>query len=273
MRRLVPASLGAFLSAVLIALPAAPAAATMREQPLEWKVGEGTFSGVLVYDDASAAVRPGLVMVPNWMGVTDTAVARAKDVAGADYVVLVADVYGKGQRPADSAQAQAQVGKVYADGGTTVRERVAAAVATLKAQSGTAPVDASRIGAFGFCFGGGAVLELARTGADLAGVVSVHGDLGTYLPPSATGVRASVLVLNGADDTSVTDAHIAAFEKEMDGLGADWQFVNFSGARHCFSQPENRPTDPKDNCRYDERASRRAFAMLRGFFQERFARP
>lgn len=258
------------LIACLIALAAAPASAAMRAQPLEWTVGEDRFSGVLVFDDATLAARPGLVMVPNWMGVTDTAVARAQEVAGDDYVVLVADVYGKGVRPADAAQARAQVGKVYADGGTTLRQRVAAAVQSLK--SASAPVDASRIGAFGFCFGGGSVLELARSGADVAGVVSVHGDLGTWLPPSATGMRASVLVLNGADDSSVTDAHVAAFEKEMDGLGADWQFVNFSGARHCFSQPENRPTDPQDNCRYDERASRRAFAMLHAFFRERFQR-
>jgi dienelactone hydrolase len=256
--------------ACLIALTTAPATATMRTQPLEWTVGEDRFSGVLVFDDASNAARPGLVMVPNWMGVTDTAVDRAKEVAGDEYVVLVADVYGKGVRPADAAQARTQVGKVYVDGGTTLRQRVAASVDSLKAQTATAPVDPARIGAFGFCFGGGAVLELARSGAEIAGVVSVHGDLGTWLPPTPTGVRASVLVLNGADDTSVTDDHIAAFEKEMDGLGVDWQFVDFSGARHCFSQPESQSTDPKDNCRYDERASRRAFAMLHAFFAERF---
>ena len=91
--------------------------------------------------------------------------------------------------------------------------------------------------------------------------------------PSATGIPTPVLVLNGADDTSVTDTHIAAFEKEMDALGADWQFVDFGGARHCFSQPEDRPTDPVDNCRYDERAARRAMTMLHAFFRERFASP
>jgi dienelactone hydrolase len=256
--------------ALSIALLAVPAAAAMREQPLEWTLDGERFRGVLVHDDTSSAVRPGLVMVPNWMGVTDQAIARARDIAGDDYVVLVADVYGAGVRPADKAQAKAQVGKVYADGGTTLRRRVAAAVDALKAQGGKSPVDAEHIGALGFCFGGGAVLELARTGMQLAGVVSIHGDLGTYLPPPATGIRTPVLVLNGADDTSVSDAHIAAFEKEMDGLGADWQFVDFGGARHCFSQPEDRPTDPADNCRYDERAARRAMAMLHAFFAERF---
>src|SRR5688572_1718809 len=165
---------GLFLG-FMFAVFAMPAAAAMREQPVEWTAGADVFSGVVVYDDASGAVRPGLVMVPNWMGVTDTAVARAKAVAGDDYVVLVADLYGKGVRPDDSTQALAQVRKVYADGGTTVRERVAASVAALKAQAPALPVDAARIGAFGFCFGGGAVLELARSGADVAGVVSVHG--------------------------------------------------------------------------------------------------
>lgn len=264
MRRL--ALLGA-----LVLMGSAPVPAAMRTQTVEWTVGDDRFSGVLVYDDADAARRPGLVMVPNWMGVSRDNIARARNIAGEDYVVLVADVYGKGVLPANQGEARAQVMKVYADGGATLRKRVAAAVDALQAQEGRVPLDPRRIGALGFCFGGSAVLELARSGADLAGVVSVHGGLETHLPTQGNRVRTPVLVLNGADDTSVPDAHIAAFEKEMDAADADWQFVNFSGARHCFTQAENRPTDPADNCRYDERAATRAFAMLRAFFRERFA--
>ena len=260
MRRLIP-----YLALMLLS---APALAAMQAKPVEWTVGKDRFSGTLVFDDAGAGKRPGLVMVPNWMGVNESAIEKAKAVAGDDYVVLVADVYGKGIRPKNATEASAEVKNIYADGGVQLRARVGEAVKVLKAQAGTAPLDVDLIGAFGFCFGGSAVLELARSGADIAGVVSLHGGLETYLPAAGNHIRASVLVLNGADDASVTDAHIAAFEKEMDAAGADWQFVDFSGAVHCFTQPESRDSP---NCAYDQRAATRAFEMLHDFFRERFA--
>ena len=254
-----------------LAFAVTPAFAAMQTRSVEWKVGNDSFSGVLVYDDASTTRRPGLVMVPNWMGMSQTNIARAASLAGDDYVVLVADVYGKGVLPKDKDEARTQVKKAYADGGVTLRRRAAAAVDALKAQQGEAPLDPARIGALGFCFGGSVVLELARSGAEIAGVVSIHGDVDSYLPTQGNAIKASVLVLNGADDTSVPDTQIAAFEKEMDAAGADWQFVNFGGARHCFTQAEDTPADPADNCRYHERSSRRAFEMLHAFFRERFA--
>ena len=244
--------------------------AAMQAKPVEWTLDKDTFSGVLVYDDANAIKRPGIVMVPNWMGVNDNAIATAKKIAGHDHVVLLADVYGKGVRPKDATEALAQVKKVYSDGGTTVRKRVAQAVLTLKEQTGGVPLDADRIGAVGFCFGGSAVLELARTGAPLAGIVTFHADLETY-QPSTGKVAAPLLVLNGAADASVPDTQIAGFEKEMDAASADWQLVSFSGARHCFAEPENAGNPPEDNCRYDERAARRAYRMMEAFFDERFA--
>lgn len=257
------------LMLLFLGLLSMPALAAMRAKPIDWKIGSETFSGVLVYDDATPARRPGLVMVPNWMGVTDLAVERARQVAGDDYVVLVADVYGKGVRPKDTTAAGAQVRKVFADGGVALRARVAEAVNVLKAQKGKAPVDDARIGALGFCFGGSVVLELARAGSDISGgVVSLHGGLETYLPTKGNVVRTSVLVLNGADDSGVTDQNIADFKNEMDAAKADWQFVDFSGAVHCFTQPEsNNPPD----CVYNERAAKRAFRMMRDFFAERFA--
>jgi dienelactone hydrolase len=251
-----------------VSLCAFPTIAAMQARPVEWTVGGERFSGFLVYDDTGDNQRPGLVMVPNWMGVNDLAVERAKEVAGDDYVVLVADVYGATVRPKDAKEAGVAARGAYSDGGTTLRARVNKAVDVLKAQAGSAPLDAAEIGAFGFCFGGSTVLELARSGADVAGVVSFHGGLETHLPTEGNATRASILVLNGADDSSVTDAHIAAFEKEMDAAKADWQFVDFSGAVHCFTQPEsNNPP----NCVYNERASKRAFEMMDDFFAERFA--
>jgi len=261
----------AISSALLLAtLCSAPATAAMKTVPLEWSVGEDAFGGYLVYDDANDDARPGLVMVPNWMGVTDEALERARAIAGDDYVVLVADVYGKGNRPKDSDEAGKLAGALRGEDRAPLRARMQAAVDTLKAQAGTAPLRADRIGAFGFCFGGSAALELARSGADVAGVVSLHGGLAPGAKSqTAARVAAPVLVLNGADDQAVTDADIAALGKEMDGAGADWQFVDFSGAVHCFAEPAA-GNDPASNCRYDERAARRAYRMMDGFFDEVF---
>ena len=259
------------LIAISMGLAAAPARAAMQEKPVEWTIGEQRFSGVLVYDDVNAIARPGLVMMPNWMGVTQDAIAMAKGVAGDDYVVLIADLYGSDIRPKDDAQALAAVKATYVDGGKTLRARAQRAVEALKAQADDVPLDAARVGALGFCFGGGVVLELVRSGAELpGGAVSFHGNLDSYRPADGP-IASSILALNGADDTSVSAEQIAGFEKEMKAAGADWQFVNFSGARHCFSQPEDADNPPDDNCLYNERAARRAFEMMRDFFRERFA--
>ena len=259
------------LLATALLLAAVPAFAAMQVRALEWSVGGERFSGYLVHDDSGAPKRPGLVMVPNWMGVTDDAIERAKAVAGAQYVVLVADVYGKGRRPKDSAAAGKLAGSLRGEDRGPLRARMQAALATLKAQAGRAPLDAARVGAFGFCFGGSAVLELARAGADVAGVVSLHGGLAPGAKsPTAAAIPASVLVLNGADDKAVSDDQILAFEQEMDAAKADWQFVDFSGAVHCFAEP-SAGSDPASNCRYDERAARRAYRMMDDFFRERFA--
>ncbi len=256
--------------AAALSLCIAPAWAALQATPVEWSIDGTTFEGVLVHDDATAATRPGLVMVPNWMGVTPAAIETARKLAGDDYVVLVADVYGKGVRPADREEAGTLAGALRNDR-VTLRARVAKSVDVLKAQAGSAPVDAGRVGALGFCFGGTAALELVRGGHALAGVVSLHGGLETPAPAASGSARTPVLVLNGADDRGITDAHIDAFESEMDAAGADWQFVNFSGAAHCFAEPEA-GDNPESNCRYDARAAGRAYRMLHGFFEERFGK-
>ena len=248
-------------------LLAAPALAAVQTETVEWEMDGTAFSGVLVYDDANSIKRPGVVMVPNWMGVTGASVENAKRIAGDDYVVLVADVYGKDNRPADREEAGKISGELR-DDRELLRNRVSKAVEVLRAQAGGAPVDADAIAAIGFCFGGTSVLELARAGSDIAGVVSFHGGLSTPLPAGDDAVDTSILVLNGADDRGVSDEDIAAFEREMDAAGADWQFVNFSGAVHCFAEPEaNHPP----GCVYDERAATRAYEMMEDFLEERFS--
>lgn len=258
--------MGLFVLLCVSLMVSMPAFAAMQAKPVEWKQGKQRFSGYLVYNDANTTKRPGLMMVPDWKGVTPAAVEKAKLIAGAGYVVLVADVYGKGVRPKDDKAAGALVGRIYKDL-PTLRARAAAALDFLRAQADNAPIDVGRIGAFGFCFGGKTVLELARSGADLAGVVSFHGGLDTTMPAQPGALKTSVLVLNGADDAYVSAAQIAGFESEMKTAGADWQFVNFSGAVHCFAL-ESAKSPP--GCVYNALAAKRATTMMNQFFFERF---
>lgn len=251
------------LALVAFALPAFGKPVT---ESVTWTHGDTEFAGYLVYDDEGPARRPGLLMVPNWMGVTEAALERAQAVAGKDYVVLVADMYGKDVRPANTDEAQAAVRSVYADI-DVLRGRAGAALDTLRGAGERAPVDPDRLAAFGFCFGGGVVLELARSGADIAAAVSFHGSLGTQAPAEPGTIKARLLVLNGADDASVPPERVAAFQDEMRAAGADWTLVNFGNAVHCFAEPAaNRPP----NCLYNEQAAARAYGYFDLFLKEGF---
>ena len=257
----------ALIAIALLLLAATSLEAAMVVKPISYTVDKTVFAGHLVFDDSTAKLRPGLVMVPNWMGENESAVDKAKKIASTDYVILVADMYGEGVRPANAEEARAQVGKLYADL-PVLRARINEAVATLRAQVGKAPLQAGKIGAIGFCFGGSTVLELARSGADIAGVVSFHGGLSTTMPAVAHAVKTPILVLNGADDRGTSLEAIGKFDEEMDGAGADWQFVNFSGAVHCFAEAD---ANSPPGCLYNERAAKRAYLMMANFFTERFA--
>ena len=252
------------LSLALFSLAAAAQADPVAE-PVSWQHGGTTFDGYLVYDADEDDRRPGLLMVPNWMGVTDAAVEKAKQLADDDYVILLVDMYGSGVRPANTDEAGQAAGAVYADR-VALRGRINTALGVLRDAAGRTPLDASRIGGIGFCFGGAIMLELARSGADVAGVVSFHGNLNTSMPAGEGDIDASVLVLNGAADTYVPQSQITTFWEEMATAKADWQFVNFGGAVHCFAEADaNSP-----GCMYDPKAAKRAYAMMEDFFDERF---
>src|SRR6187549_1894161 len=256
-----------FATALLFA--AQPAGATPRAEKISWKDGGRDFDGYLVWDDASKAPRPGLVMVPNWYGVTDAAVAKAKTLAGKDYVILLADVYGRGVRPKNPDEAGKASGAASADA-RALREHAAAALATLKGAGAKAPVDASRIGAIGFCFGGMVALELARSGADLKGVATFHGNLATKLPAHKGVLKAPVLVMNGADDKFIPHEMIDGFQEEMRAADADWQFVQLSKSVHCFAEPDEHGALP--GCNFNPVAYKRSVRMMHDFFGETFAK-
>lgn len=253
---------------IAAALFASALSAAPTTRPVSWSVGDSTFDGMLVWDDANPTPRPGLLMVPNWYGVNDRAIEKAKTIAGDDYVILLVDMYGRGVRPTNPDEAGRAAGAVYADR-PGMRMRINTALTTLQAAEGV-PLAKEDIGAIGFCFGGATVLELARSGAEVAGVASFHGNLSTPLPAAAGSLKAPVLAMNGADDTFVPAEQIAGFEKEMRDAGADWQFVNFGGAVHCFAEPDE-DGSVIGGCKYHEPSYRRSMAMMRGFFAERFA--
>ncbi|MDE1893106.1 MAG: dienelactone hydrolase family protein [Pseudomonadota bacterium] len=244
------------------------AQARMVHRPVDWTGDDGTrFHSVLVYDDASAVKRPGLLMVPNWYGINAAAVQKAEMIAGRDYVILLTDMYGVGVRPqpGHADQARAAVAPLYADRGL-MRRRVDVALAQLRAQAGTAPIDPSRLAAIGFCFGGSAVLDLARSGADVAAVVSFHGGLDTDDPALAKNIKARVLAMNGADDAG-TMPDAGKFLDEMRGDPSEWQFVVIGHAVHCFTEVgEHSP-----GCRYDAGAAARSYRLMRDWLGHAFA--
>ena len=257
--------LGMGVAALALTAAGGAASAKMVAKPVGWSLAGKAYSGYLVYDDAVKAKRPGLLMIPNWYGVDERAVTKAETIAGSDYVILLGDMYGTGVRPKSAEEARAAVAPLYADR-AEMRRRVNKALEVLRAQEAGAPIDPDRIAAIGFCFGGSAVLDLARSGADVAAVVSFHGGLSTDDPALARKIKAHVLAMNGADDKgTMRDAD--AFMDEMRGSDADWEFVILGNAVHCFTEVgENSP-----GCRYDPRAARRSYQLMRDWLADAFA--
>ena len=242
--------------------------AAMVARSVDYDVDGKKMQSVLVYDDAVKTPRPGLVMTPDWLGMNKDQVALAQQVAGKDYVILVADVYGTDVRPKNADEAGAAAKNMY-DHRKDLRARINAALAQLKGQVGKAPLDGKHWGAFGYCFGGATTLDLARSGADVQGIVSFHGNLSTDDPTMAKNIKARVLVLHGADDKFESPEQIAGFQQEMRDAKVDWQFVAFGGAVHCFAIPTAKGEVP--GCEYNERAAKRGFALMHSFLDEAFA--
>jgi dienelactone hydrolase len=253
---------------ILSAFGIASASAAMVTKNINYDVGGKPMQSVLVYDDAVKNARPGLVMTPDWLGMNESQVALAKQIAGKDYVILVADVYGTAVRPKNPDEAGAATKSMY-EHRADLRARISAALDQLKAQAGKAPLDGKHWGAFGFCFGGATTLDLARSGADVQGVVSFHGNLSTDDPSLAKNIKAKVLVLHGADDKFESPEQIAGFQQEMRDAKVDWQFLAFGGALHCFAIPTAHGEVP--GCEYNERAAKRGFAQMHSFLDEAFA--
>lgn len=243
------------------------AMAEIKLETVEYKDGDTVCEGAIAFDDASKTPRPGVLLVPDWMGVSDYAKGRAKQVAALGYVCFVADIYGKGVRPANAGDAGAQAGKYKADR-PLLRSRVNSALAELKKN---AVVAKTKPAAMGYCFGGTTVLELARSGAEISGVVSFHGGLDSPTPADGKNIKGKVLVLHGADDPFVKPADIAAFQEEMRGNKVDWQMVYYGDAVHSFTRPDA-GNDKSKGAAYQEAADKRSWEAMKKFYAEIFAK-
>jgi dienelactone hydrolase len=247
-------------------LCATAAQAAIQTRTVEYADGATKLEGYLAWDDSRPGYQPGVLIVHQWKGLGDYEQKRAQMLAGLGYIAFACDIYGQGVRPQSSADAGKEAGK-YKNDPALFRRRLQAGLDALKAQQG---VDQGRVAAIGYCFGGSGVLELARSGADIAGVVSFHGGLQTSQPAAKGAVKAKVLVLNGADDPGAPASVVAAFEEEMRSAGVDWELTNYGGAVHAFTDwSANTP----GRAMYNESADRRSWEQMKDFLQEVFSPP
>ena len=250
-----------------LALSVGTSSAAIKETPVTYKDGATTLKGFVVYDDATKGRRPGIVVVPEWWGITKHTRGEARRLAGQGYTAFIADMYGDGKTADNPKDAGALSGAVMGSD-ATLQSRFNAAKDTLAKQ---ATVDRSRIAAIGFCFGGAVVLNAARAGADLKGVVSFHGGLGaTGARAEAGKVKARVLALNGADDPFVKPEEIGAFKQEMQMAKVDYRFVDYPGAVHAFTNPDATEAGKKFKLplKYDAKADKQSKAESDRFLAE-----
>lgn len=238
------------------------AEAKLVSKMVEYKDGDQVLEGYLSYDNKGKN-RPVVIVVHEWMGLTDSVKKRADRVAKEGYVVFAADIYGKGNLPKDKKEASTLSGKFKSDR-QLLQRRIQLALETAKQQP---KVDTNKVAAIGYCFGGTTVLELARSGADIDGVVSFHGGLST--PTPAQTIIPKVLVLHGAEDPGVPAKEVAAFEEEMRKAKANWELTKYSGAVHSFTNPEA-GNDPSTGNAYNEQADKRSWIAMNNFLKEVF---
>ncbi|MBU6409969.1 MAG: dienelactone hydrolase family protein [Verrucomicrobia bacterium] len=233
---------------------------------VDYQDGNETMEGFLAQGGGVSGKRPGVLVVHQWLGITDVEQKRADMLARLGYVAFCADIYGKGVRPKTAQEASTLAGKYRNGERRALRSRARAALDTLKKMES---VDANRVAAIGYCFGGTAVIELARSGADLKAVVSFHGGLDSPAPADGRNIKCKVLALAGADDPFQNAENLKAFEDEMRAAAVDWQLVFYGGAVHSFTDWQ---MDGKSlpGAQYNERADKRSWEAMKSLFAEIF---
>ena len=248
------------LAALALSLATLP---MLAGQPLSYSDGATKLAGYVAQPAGAKGKVPGVVVIHQWMGLTDHERKVSDDLAKLGYVALAADIYGEGVHPANTGEAGKLAGSFKGDR-ALYRRRIAVAIETLKAQKG---VDGSRIAVIGFCFGGTGALEAARGSLPVKAVVSFHGGLDVPAGYTPGPISAKVLVCHGADDPFVPAKDVAAFQDEMRQAKADYVFVAYGGAVHAFTQKEA-GNDNSKGAAYNKAAQRRSWQHMKDFFKE-----
>jgi dienelactone hydrolase len=250
---------------MFVLLGYASAHAELRTEFVEYKDGDIPLEGYLAYDDAIKGKRPGVIVVHEWWGLNRYIEKRTEELAKLGYIAFAIDMYGKGKNTSDPKKA-GELSGVFTKDRKKMRERANAGLEILRKNDLAEP---KRIAAIGYCFGGTTVLELARGGANLAGVVSFHGGLDTPNPGDAKDIKGSVLVLHGADDPFQPREKVEAYQDEMEKAGVDWQMNIYGGAQHSFTNPEAGSFGIKGVV-YNEKADKRSWEAMTIFLRELF---
>ena len=239
----------------------------MAERKVPYRVKDRQFEGMIVYDDSVKTKRPAIFMQPDWKGVCADTIAQARIVAGKDYVVLMADMYGTGygDKPKTREQLAAGMRAVHDDLDFTIACGGKSYDALLAEAEKLGVVDAAKKAAIGYCVGGGFALEQARSGADFKALVVFHvTNPNPVVPSTPCNIKGRVLAVHGSADPVTPKPMMDAFEEELTNAAIDWQVMMFGGAVHSFCDP----TANAGPTRYDERLCRKSYMLMRDFFAE-----
>ena len=231
---------------------------------IEYRHGDAVLEGLLAWDDAPSGARPGVMVSHAWAGRSDFEDDKAKKLAEMGYVGFALDLYGKGVR-GGSVEENSALMQPFLENREMLQQRLVASLNTLRAQD---EVDSANVAAIGFCFGGLCVLDIARTGEDLAGVVSFHGLFASPGNTSGNRIKAKVLALHGWDDPMSKPEQVLGLAEELTGMGADWQIHGYGNTMHAFTNPQ--ANDPSFGTVYDATADRRSWVAMQNFLAELF---
>jgi dienelactone hydrolase len=239
----------------------------IKEEKVSYTNDSVTMNGFVAYDSNKEGKRPGILVVPEWWGLNDYPKMRAKKLAELGYVSMAVDMYGGGEVADNPTEAGKMAGPFYTNLSMT-KSRFDAALKKLKTYS---QVDTNNIAAIGYCFGGGVVLNVARMGEDLKGVVSFHGNL-IGAPADKNLLKAKILVCHGAADQFVKAEEVAKFKKQMDSIGADYTFKQYADATHAFTNPKSTETGEKFKMpiKYNAVADSASWNDMKDFFGKIF---
>jgi len=243
-----------------------PSDKNIKEEAANFTVDGKNYLGFAYYDENIKGKRPGIIVVPEWWGLNDYPKSRAKQLAGLGYIALAIDVYGDGKLGNDPQAAMALASTYYKNPALT-KTHIDAAIDKIKSFPQT---DTSQIAAIGYCFGGFVVLNAAKLGARLKGVVTFHGSLGGVAPDKNL-LKAKILVCHGGAD-EFENPHVAEFKKQMDSIGANYKFIVYPGATHAFTNPASTENGKKFNMpiKYNAEADTASWNDMKIFLKELF---